>query len=115
MKGSAPRPVSRFPSVCRRLSGLGAVYGHRQSGARGSHQQRNTANFENRWGENGKPPVLGSLTDPENAAILRVGRVSGPVTRAGFKPVGGRAASSVGSTPASSAIQSGKTITYGRI
>ena len=34
---------------------------------------------------------------------MRPGRVSGPVARADFKSVGGRSASSVGSTPASSA------------
>src|SRR6516165_509327 len=39
----------------------------------------------------------------EASGILRLGRVSGPVARADFKSVGGRSASSVGSTPASSA------------
>jgi hypothetical protein len=39
----------------------------------------------------------------DQRGILLGGRVSGPVTRADFKSVGGRQASSVGSTPASSA------------
>src|SRR6267378_226150 len=51
--------------------------------------------------EVGQPPRR--LTMIADRRILRLGRVSGPVVRAGFKPVGGRSASSVGSTPASSA------------
>src|ERR1700720_3727663 len=50
-----------------------------------------------RWGA--------STFDPaQRTCKIGLGRASGPVTRAGFKPVGGRQASSVGSTPASSAV-----------
>ena len=55
-----------------------------------------------RW----KTGISENFQYPKHSGILRLGRVSGPVARADFKSVGGRSASSVGSTPASSATSS---------